>query len=232
MIPQAARARLAALAIASLALPVSSANADILLSQLIVELQPGVHAREDIEILNNGTERSYVAVVPGEIVNPGRPDQSRREDPDPEKLGLLAAPARLILEPGQRKLLRIGTLASTAASERDYRVTVKPVAGPLTSKESGLKVLVGYDVLVLVRPSVVREHLTGERTGKELAIHNDGNVSVELTDGRQCDGSGQHCVAVPGKRVYAGADWKQALKTDSPVSYLVRSPGKTVRMTF
>ena len=232
MMSQAARARLAAFAIATLVLPLAGARADIVLSQLILDLQPGSHAREDIEVLNNGPERAYVEVVPGEIVDAGRPDQKRVEDPDPQKLGLLAAPGRMILEPGQRKLLRIAVLGSGAARERVYRVTVKPVAGPLSSGESGLKVLVGYDVLVLVRPGEIRPHLTGERTGNELVVHNDGNVSVELTDGRQCDGNGGSCAALPGKRLYAGADWKQTLKSGGPVTYVVRSPGKAVPTTF
>jgi len=226
------KAAFALFGIAALLLPVSSASADIVLSELIVELQPGKHAREDIEIWNKDPTRAYVAVEPAEIVGAGRPDQRRLEEPDPAKLGLLVAPARMILEPGQRKLIRIAALGAEQDRERVYRVTVKPVAGALESETSGLKVLVGYDVLVLVRPAEARPNVTGTRTGKVLALRNEGNVSVELTSGRQCDGAGQHCVELPGKRLYAGAVWTETLPANGPVDYSVRSPAGLVRMKF
>lgn len=227
-------ARMAAMLLGTVALvqPLSGARADIVLSELIVELQPGSHAREDIEIWNNDSARAYVAVEPAEVVNAGRLDQRRLEDPDPERLGLLVAPTRMILEPGQRKLVRLAALGADGERERVYRVTVKPVAGPLSSETSGLKVLVGYDVLVLVRPSAVHPHVSGQRSGDRLVIRNDGNVSVELTHGRQCDAAGAHCVELSAKRIYAGSDWTRALPSNGPVEYSVKSPAGTVRMKF
>lgn len=222
----------ALLAVAALAIPLGAAHADLVLSELIVELHPGDHAREDVEIWNRDKGRAYVAVEPAEIVDAGRPDQSRRENPDPEKLGLLVAPARMILEPGQRKLVRIATLGEDSSREHVYRVTVKPVAGPLLSDSSGLKVLVGYDLLVLVRPADSRPSVTGKRSGNSLILHNDGNVSVELTSGRQCNADGQRCADLPGKRLYAGADWTEALPGSGPVEYSVKSPAGVVPMKF
>lgn len=212
--------------------PMSSASADIVLSELIVELQPGKHSREDVEIWNKDENRVYVSVEPAEIVNPGQPGQSRREEPDPEKLGLLVAPARMILEPGQRKLVRIADLRIDSSRERVYRVTVKPVAGPLSSPTSGLKVLVGYDVLVLVRPGEAHPEVTGRRNGNQLHVHNRGNVSVELIQGRQCDSASQNCYDLPGKRLYAGADWSESLPTTGPAEYSVRSPAGQSRIKF
>jgi P pilus assembly chaperone PapD len=204
--------------------PIGAARADIALSELIVELRSGTHNREDVEIWNKGPERAYVAVQPREIVDPGQAGQSAHEEPDPQKLGLLVAPARMILEPGQRKLVRIATLASDNGRERVYRVTVKPVAGPLASAASGLKVLVGYDVLVLVRPAVARPKVTGVRSGNRLTVRNEGNVSVELTQGRQCELAKAVCRDLPGKRLYAGAEWTVTLPGSGPADYVVKSP--------
>lgn len=226
------KAAVALLGVAALALPLGGARADIVLSELIVELHPGDHAREDVEIWNRDKERAYVAVEPAEIVNAGRPDQSRREDPDPAKLGLLVAPARMILEPGQRKLVRIATLGQDSSREHVYRVTVKPVAGPLQSDSSGLKLLVGYDLLVLVRPADPRPNVTGKRNGNSLTLRNDGNVSVELTGGRQCNAAGQACADLPGKRLYAGAEWTETLPGPGPVDYSVKSPAGLASMKF
>ena len=211
-------------ALLSAVLPAAAARADIVLSQLIVALQSGKHDREDVEIWNNGPERAYLAVEPREIVNPGQASQSSRQDPDPQKLGLLVAPARMILEAGQRKLMRIASIAPDSGHERVYRVTVKPVAGRLSSSDSGLKVLVGYDALVLVRPAAAHPSVTGTRTGNRLTLRNDGNVSVELVQGRQCGSSGKDCRDLPGKRLYAGAQWTQTLPASGPVEYRILSP--------
>lgn len=208
------------------------AAADILLSDLIVELQPGKQSRDDIEVWNKSDQPAYVAIEPREILNAGTAGQTVRTDPDPEKLGLLVTPQRMVLDPGQRKIIRVALLAPPSDRERVYRVTVKPVAGELQSRDSGLKILVGYDVLVLIRPQSSAPVVSGMRSGGTLNFTNSGNVSVELVDGRQCDSSRAHCVDLPGKRLYAGASWSEPLSSDLPVEYTIREPGGTVRRTF
>jgi len=207
----------------SLIQPGRAASANLALSEMIVDLQPGTHAREDVEVANEGAERLYVAVEPSLIVNPGRASQTRTTDPDPEQLGLLATPARMILEPGQRRLLRIAAIGAVPTTERVYRVTVKPVAGPIASASSGLKILVGYDMLVLVRPAIPRVAVNGIRNGNTLVMTNDGNSSVELLDGKQCDSTGKQCVSLPAKRLYAGAQFSQPLSSTGPVQYRIRT---------
>lgn len=204
--------------------PVTAASANLVLSEMIVDLQPGTHAREDVEVANDGPDRLYVAVEPALIVNPGSVSQTRTTDPDPEQLGLLATPARMILEPGQRRLLRIAAIGAIPRTERVYRVTVKPVAGPIASASSGLKILVGYDMLVLVRPANPRIQVDGVRNDRTLVVTNSGNSSVELLDGKQCDAIGKQCVSLPAKRLYAGARFSQPLTLGGPVEYRVKSP--------
>lgn len=194
-----------ALLVAALVLaPLSEARAELVLSQLVVELAPGENSRSDVEIWNNGKERTFVEVDPREIIGAGTSSETSRTDPDPEKLGLLVAPSRMILEPGQRKLLRIASIAPSDR-ERVYRVTVKPVVGQLSAETTGLKVLVGYDMLVLVRPGELKPHVSGSRGANNLMLTNDGNVSVELADGKQCDAAMKNCEPLPGGRLYAGA---------------------------
>lgn len=218
--------------IMSLVFGAATARADILLSELIVELQPGKQMRDDIEVWNKSPDPAYVAIEPREIVNPGAAGETVRTDPDPEKLGLLVTPTRMVLEPGQRKLVRVAILAGDSGRERVFRVTVKPVVGPLDSHDSGLKILVGYDVLVLMRPAVPAPAVQGIRSGHTLTFTNTGNVSVELVDGRQCDSTRTHCVDLTGKRLYAGATWSEQLSSDLPVEYTVKEPGREVRRTF
>jgi P pilus assembly chaperone PapD len=214
---------------AALALGAASlAQAEMVLSQVIVDLMPGKPLRDDIEVWNDGPERMYVAADPFEIRNPGTPQEQRVPAADPEQSGLLVAPQRLVLEPGERRLIRIAAIGERPAADRIYRVAIKPVAGAVTADRSALKVLVGYDTLVLVRPAEFTGDVTGQRAGKILTLANAGNTSQELFDGRQCDASGKDCRDLPAKRLYAGATWSQPVPFDTPVSYKA-SIGGTVR---
>ena len=219
---------LAALALFAMPAP---ADAELVLSQLVVDFGAGAGERTDIEVWNNSEERAYVAAEPSEILDAGKRGEQRRMEADPEKRGLLVSPNRMILEPGQRRLIRIAPIGPRGAIERVYRVTVKPVAGELASESSGLKLLIGYDVLVLLRPAETRLSLSAARSGNRVTIRNDGNASVELIDGKQCTPD-HSCVELPGKRLYAGAEWTQELKSAAPVDYSVVSAGQTLRKTF
>ncbi|HYC94603.1 MAG TPA: fimbria/pilus periplasmic chaperone [Sphingomicrobium sp.] len=199
------------------------AAAELVVSQLIVEFKPGAPKASDIELSNDSPERSYVLVEAREIVNPGTPLERKVTSPDPAKLGLLVSPARFILEPQQRRTLRIATIGAPSERERVYRVTVKPVTGALDSSDTGLKLLVGYDLLVLARPATIRSEVRVARSGRELTLTNAGNASVELAEGQQCDEKGGACVKLPGKRLYAGASWTQTLPRAAGGEYRLRS---------
>jgi P pilus assembly chaperone PapD len=217
---------------AAIAGPTTAARAELVLSQLVVELTPGDHGRSDIEIWNDDRERAYVAAEPRLVVNPGTPSESRRDNPDPEKLGLLVSPSRMILEPGQRRLLRIAAIAPPSDREQVYRVTVRPVVGELSAAGSGLKVLVGYDVLVLVRPKEMHAHVSGSRQGGKLILKNDGNVSVELVDGKRCDSAGSGCSDLPGARLYAGAEKVFDVKAGGQVQYKLKVGPRLIPVKF
>lgn len=219
----ASHAALAALAAGLLASP---ASAGLMLSKVILDLGPESAPRDDIELWNDGAERLYVVAEPAEIVDPGLATQQRRASPDPAVTGLLVTPQKLILEPGEHKLVRIAAVAARPARDRVYRVTIKPVAGPVSSDQSALKLFVGYDALVLYRPEQPKADLTATRNGRQLTIHNGGNTNVELAQGRQCDASGQNCQDLPANRLYPGADWTIATPYTTPVNYRIWS-GRT-----
>lgn len=219
------------LGLLALLAPLAPAGAELAVSQLIVELKPGPSRAQDIELFNDSPDRSYISIEPREVVDPGTPRERGFVSPDPEKLGLLVSPRRLVLEPGQRRTLRVARVGPDAPAERVYRVTVKPVVGEVEG-ETGLKLLVGYDLLVLVRPATVRPALEASRSGTRLTMTNRGNSSVELIDGRQCDAAGRDCGKLPGKRLYAGASWEQVLPRPGSGEYRVRSADGTSTLKF
>ncbi len=204
-------------------LPFAPASAELAVSQLIVELKPLVSRTADIEIHNDSDERSFVSVEPREVVDAGLTGERPLLTPDPEKLGLLVSPTRLVIEPRQRRRLRIASIGPVSDRERVYRITVKPVTGEVAGSETGLKLLVGYDLLVLVRPSAHKLKVDFSRAASVLTIVNRSNASVELAEGKQCDANGKQCQQLPSKRLYAGAAWQQSLPLSSAGEYRIRS---------
>lgn len=198
------------------------AGAELVVSDLVVELQPGKNSRKDIELWNNSDERSYVEITPAEIINPGLSSEVRQEFADPQRLGLLVSPNRMVLEPGQHKAIRIAAIAPPADRERVYRVTIKPVVGDISEGQSGLKILVGYDVLAMVRPAILVPKIVGSREGLTLVVRNEGNSSVELLNGKQCVTAGKGCSALAGKRLYSGAEWRLQLTEEGPIEFSVK----------
>jgi P pilus assembly chaperone PapD len=197
-----------------------------------VELEPGKNSRKDIELWNNSGERYFVEITPAEILSPGLPSERRREVPNPEQLGLLVSPNRMILEPGQHKVIRVAAIVSPVERERVYRVTVKPVVGDIADGQAGLKILVGYDVLTLVRPSNPIPKIIGEREGRSLIIRNEGNSSAELLNGKQCATPGKSCTPLRGKRLYPGAEWRLELPGDGPVEFSVKLGAQNSSVRF
>jgi P pilus assembly chaperone PapD len=210
----------------------SHAQAEMVLSQVIVDLLPGKPPRDDIEVFNDGPERMYVSAEPFEIRNPGTAREQRVPADDPQASGLLVSPRKLVLEPGERRIVRVAAIGERSAQDRVYRVAIKPVAGPITAEKSALKVFVGYDALVLVRPATIAGEVTGSRQGKALTLTNAGNTARELFDGRQCNAAGKDCRPLPAKRLYPGVTWQQTLPFDTPVTY-TSAVGPTIReLTF
>lgn len=210
----------AALAGASVAAP---ASADLVLNQVVVDLLPDQVARMDIDASNTGKERIYVVAEPAEIVDPGKPTERRVANPDPAASGLLVTPQKMILEPGEHKLVRIAAIAPRGNTDRIYRVTIKPVAGDVSAAESALKILVGYDVLVIVRPASMTGTVTGTRRDGRLLLANTGTTNVEIYGGAQCDAKGADCRTLPARRLYAGTRWEQPIDPARPVDYRIKT---------
>lgn len=218
-------------AAAAAALAATPAAAEITLSQLVLELGAGKGQRGDIEVRNTAPERAYVVVEPVEVLNPGTPAEQRTPQRDPEKLGLLVSPGRMVLEPGQHKLLRVALAGPPSPRERVYRITVRPTVGQVSADVSGLKILIGYEVLVLVRAGETRPQLVATREGRTLTIRNAGATSVELADGKQCAAK-DRCQPLPGKRLYAGAQWQWTLPGEGSADFMVMGSTGNARQTF
>jgi P pilus assembly chaperone PapD len=207
-------------------------RAQIALDRVIVELPGRAGATADVEVRNAGDETAYVVVEPVEVVAPGTAEERRRETADPAALGLLAAPSRLVLEPGARRIVRLARLDDPGPHLRVWRVGIRPVTGEATSERSALKVLVGYGVLVLGRPPEPRAAVRAVRTGDALVLVNDGNADALLFGGRHCDAAGERCIELETRRLYPDNRWRVRLRWDTPVVVDVETPSGVRRRRF
>ena len=109
-----------------------------------------------------------------------------------------------------------------SSEERVYRIAAKPVTGGVEANQSGLKIMVGYEILAIVYPDLVEPALTVERTGQILSVKNTGNTNVLMREGFQCEDpqmTREECTPLPCKRMYPGNEWQLELPYDLPVKY-------------
>ena len=198
--------------------------AQMIVSNAIVHFEPGEPARQDIEVENTGSETMYVEIKPQMVVEPGTINESRKNIVDPREDGLLVTPNKLVVGPGARKRVRFVNLEPNPEDERVYRVTIAPVVSHVEAEQTGIKILIGYEVLVLVQPRKPVAELLAKRDGERVWFENNGNTNVLLREGYQCENKElprEECDALRGKRLYPGNSWELDLPRDRPVEYFV-----------
>ena len=202
-------------------LAASALHANMELNNVILHFEPGEATRQDVEVSNRGDTPLYVEIEPRVVLSPGTANEDRSLISDPRQAGLLVTPNKLIVPPGSTKSVRMVKMGETM-DERVYRVAARPVVGGVEAQENGLKILIGYEVLAIVYPSISKPRLRVERDGQRLTVRNIGNTNVLMREGYQCAEAGlprEQCESLPGKRVYPGNVWQLDLPLDRPVTY-------------
>lgn len=210
------------------------ALAQIAVYPVIIDLPPTDLQRADFTVENPTNARVFVEVEPARVSAPGNPDEARLVATNPQELGLLTSPPRMVLEAGEKRLVRVAALDPPGEAERVFRVSVKPVVGEITGEQSGLKVLVGYDLLVIQRPSSPTATLDWEDRGSELVIRNIGNSNVQLVNGRACyvGQAVEDCTSLDSARLYANNKVNITKELGQIVSYTLIFMGKSQQKIF
>jgi P pilus assembly chaperone PapD len=201
------------------------AVAAISIDKAEIVLEPAVQG-DSVIITNTGEAATFIEITAREILNPGGTPEQASRAPDPRTIGLLAAPARLALAPGEQRALRINLLDAPRDRDRVWRVLVKEVSGPVQAASSGVAVLLGYDILIIQRPPAARAEVQVARNGSALTVTNRGNSFAILADGRQCPNGADACKEVVGARIYPGQT--RTLTTSDSVAkieFKLRLPG-------
>lgn len=188
----------------------ANATAQISINRSVIEFAADEKV-QDIEILNTGDFKIYLDMKVAEIINPETETPIRQELTDPRTAAVLVSPAQVLIPPGQRKRVRI--IMRQAATDKDkvYRMAVKPYTGKLKissndsdKKSSAIKVLVGYDLLLLSRPEKKDSTIEVTRTDSNIQFINRGNTNVLLRKIVQCDSADTECLDLQPNRLYAG----------------------------
>ena len=210
-------------------------RAEFVLSEMILDFADKAPRARDIEIISKAKDTQYIATETYLVENPGLADEKRTLKTDPTKSGLMITPNKLALAGEARKLMRFLLLAQQAEKDIIYRVTVKPVIQGIgeTKQKLALKVLVGYEVLVIVRPKDAKVDLVAERKGNSLTLINQGNTNAYLQSGEQCNATGGDCQKLSTSRIYAGQRWTTTLPYgDGVVKYAVNDGTETKNFEY
>lgn len=203
-----------------------TASAGIFIDRAIVDFKAGKTLRQDVKVSNDGDDVAYVKVEVLEVINPGTADEERRPVTNPQDITLLATPSKMIIPAGGTKLVRLTDIAPGSTSERVFRVNITPILPPLAEETSQVRVVVAYQVLVLMAPVIPRIELAANRVGKRLLLENKGNAYIMLSAGKQCPGPGSKaddCVELSAKRLYPGNQAEIELPYNQSVNFTAES---------
>jgi P pilus assembly chaperone PapD len=224
--------RFATVILASL-LATTPSFAALSIDRSVIVFEAGKAPRQDVMAGNSGATNLFLEVEVLEVTSPGTEQEQRQIVRDPESIGFVAAPRRLMVPPGGKRPVRLMNLNGYGDTERVYRVNVRPVLPPVEAEGSGVRIVVAYQVLVFVSPARTRVQLDARRDGNRLTLTNNGNVNALLTNGRQCLLlSPDNCVDVAGRRLYPGNSYTVELSRPEPVQFDVEAGGRRYTERF
>ena len=187
----------------------ATVTAQITVSKSILEFNEG-NLIQDVDVVNSADHKIFLKMSIAQILQPESEEPERVELTDPKTAPVLVSPTQLMVLPGQRKRLRLILRKVPKDKDDIYRLSIKPFIGDITlennggGKASALKVLLGYDLLLLARPENAAADLQVTRTDRSLTFENRGNTNVLLRRMIQCDAAEENCENLTPNRIYAG----------------------------
>jgi P pilus assembly chaperone PapD len=210
-----------------------SVNGALLVNKAIVIFDDQAGSKQDVVVVNDDTEyKLYVKVEAFRVQSPGTVEEElvlMDKNSIPE---FIATPAKMIVQPGGKSLVRLLDLNQTKDVERIYRINILPISRPIEMEDaegeesvrSMLEILIAYQVLAIILPINPVATPLVQREAKLVTISNSGNANFLLNRGKQCNPLvSDECVELPNKRVYPGNVWKFELPYDGPFSYEIRT---------
>jgi P pilus assembly chaperone PapD len=200
----------------------SPASADISISPAVIVFDNSA-TEQTIIVTNEGKDLAFVTAKVRSVEAPGEGDEKLHFDPNPARIGLLATPNRLVLEPGEQRAIKLLATNGAGPSDRVWRVQIAPAVGQLKQGQSGIAFIIAYDALIIQRAVQAKPTVSGQRSGKSLTLMNNGN-SFAMISTQQCRSGA--CKELVKKRLYAGKSWTEELPDAiSPVTVMIEGVG-------
>lgn len=183
--------------------------AQITISKSILEFSAR-NLIQDVDVVNSANHRIFLKLTVAQMLNPESAEPKRFELNDPRTAPILVSPTQMMLLPGERKRIRVILRKVPDQNDDIYRLAVRPFVGEVdlddsnNEKASALKVLLGYDLLLLARPENAFAKLHVTRTDSTLTFENKGNTNVLLRRLTQCTAVEEECEELRPNRIYAG----------------------------
>lgn len=199
----------------------SFAQAQLAIDRIIINFNRDSAASEDVILQNTSDKETlFIAVEVLEVSNPGSSNEQRIVIDDPARVGLIATPARVIIPPKGRKYVRLVNLLEGVKKDHIFRINFTPVTPRQQASESAVKLMIGYQALVMVRPDRPSVKINAQRVKDTVTVANNGNTNVFLEQMRQCRTSKlQECTPLNDQRLYAGNSTTISLKEKGPVVF-------------
>lgn len=213
----------------------NTSQAALVLDRSIVIMESTSKGRVDVAVINDSQiDKLYVSVELFNVESPGQDQKLEKADPSSKK-EFIVSPSKLVVPPGERKLVRLLNLTGHNDQERIYRVNFTPIVKPMELKapvsdgtveivQPGVQVVVAYQVLVIILPETPKHQIEVTREGKNAVFKNAGNANTLFFEGQQCNPDDKsECSKIPGFRLYPGNNRTVELPYDSSLSFSLRN---------
>lgn len=213
-----------------LALIIAQASpAQVSVSRSVINFDAGEKI-QDFEVYNSADHKVWLSLQVSEIIEPESDNPRKVALDDPRNADVLVSPTRLLLPPGQQKRIRVIMRNPSADKERVFRLSVLPHTGRVTLAgdsptrlTGGIKVLLGYDLLLISRPEAPEAEVLARRNDDSVEFINNGNTNVMMQRIAQCFPATGDCFDLPTKRLYAGETLKVAIDPESATPWIIET---------
>lgn len=198
--------------------------AQVTVNNVIVVFPAGQRPIQNVTVGNSSDDPVYVLASVERVLDPEAGGNKSEPSED-----ILASPKSFSIEKNGQRAVRFLVRKQPTDKEVLYRVIFTPqdrgfgeeskhtIGGRTTS----IRILTGMGVLAFVEPPNPVGDLAWERYPDRIVFKNNGNVHVELGEGKAC--LGETCSPVDRKRVYPGATFELAVDGAKSVTYMVRT---------
>ena len=156
--------------------------------------------QEEIFVQNKGNQTAYIKVDTYQYLHIGQPNQTTQRVTNPRQANLVVTPHRLVIKPGQQRVVRIRILRPVVDHDQIYSIHIneasakpKPPLQTVPTADGSVNLLIGFDVLLIHHRIHGKVNISAIRKGYWVTFKNTGNTTGRVRGYRLC----QHDVCKP-----------------------------------